>query len=134
MTNLDKIGKDHANLILEAFSFLSEEKLKFIKNTRMFRFLNNNYEKEYRNGDIYKLKTRPDKTNDYIQHSQIICKLELDLLSDLEIITSDEYNRLNSMLLSKDPEIVKLAESIIYEKRPIKRKKISKLKKIQKNV
>ena len=52
MTNLDKIGKDNAKLMLEAFSFLGKDKIGFIKNTKMFKFLNNEYKKTYKH-NIY---------------------------------------------------------------------------------
>lgn len=170
MTNLDKIGKDHAKLMLEAFGFLKDKEgaMDIIKNTKMFKFLNNdytwtydrpiyetrklekpkivgNYVRGYRRGTktiteervlvgkekiVYKDKVRKDKNKDYIDHSKIICDLELKLLSDLEVINEQEYSRLNNMLQSPDPEIVKLAESIIYQKRPLKQKQIKKIKKL----
>lgn len=170
MTNLDKIGKDHAKLMIEAFGFLKDKEgaMDIIKNTKMFKFLNNdytwtydrpiyetrklekpkrvgNYVRGYRHGTktiteervlvgkekiVYKDKVRKDKNNEYVNHSKIICALELKLLSDLEVVNEQEYGRLNNMLQSPDPEIAKLAESIIYQKRPLKQKQIKKIKKL----
>ena len=162
MTNLDKIGKDNAKLMLEAFSFLGEDKIGFIKNTKMYKFLNNDYEKTYKHNIYktveldkpkevierfgsnyyqyrkklvyqeqikvgekevtYKYKVRYDKDKDYLDHSKIIIPLELTNLLICNVIDIDQYKRLTEMIKSKDLEMVKLAESIVFEKRQQKLK------------
>jgi hypothetical protein len=160
MTNLDKIGKDNAKLMLETFSFLGEDKIGFIKNTKMFKFLNNDYEKTYKK-DIYetvqlkepklvrerygsncyqykrvnteqvkigekevtyKSKVRYDKTKEYLDHSKIIIPIELNTLLVCNVIDEDQHKKLTDMAKSNDLEMVKLAESIVFEKRQQKLK------------
>lgn len=125
MTNLDKIGKDNAKLMLEAFSFLGKDKIGFIKNTKMFKFLNNDYESIHTRDNkkvVYKSKVRYDKDKDYLDHSKIIIPLELNNLLICNVIDVDQYKRLTEMIKSKDLEMVKLAESIVFEKRQQKLK------------
>lgn len=125
MTNLDKIGKDNAKLMLEAFSFLGKDKIGFIKNTKMFKFLNNDYESIHTRDNkkvVYKSKVRYDKDKDYLDHSKIIIPLELNNLLICNVIDVDQYQRLTEMIKSKDLEMVKLAESIVFEKRQQKLK------------
>ena len=79
MKNLNKIGKDNAKLMVEAFSFLGEDRLCIIKNTKMFKFLNNDYETFHTRDNrkvVYKSKVRYDKDKDYLDHSKIIIPLE----------------------------------------------------------
>ena len=125
MTNLDKIGKDNAKLMLEAFSFLGEDKIGFIKNTKMFKFLNNDYESIHTRDNkkvVYKSKVRYDKDKDYLDHSKIIIPLELNNLLICNVIDVDQYQRLTEMSKSKDLEMVKLAEDIVFQKRQEKLK------------
>lgn len=125
MTNLDKIGKDNAKLMLEAFSFLGKDKIGFIKNTKMFKFLNNDYESIHTRDNkkvVYKSKVRYDKDKDYLDHSKIIIPLELNNLLICNVIDVDQYQRLTEMSKSKDLEMVKLAEDIVFEKRQQKLK------------
>ena len=69
MTNLDKIGKDNAKLMLEAFSFLGEDKIGFIKNTKMFKFLNNDYEKTYKHNIYENVQLdKPKEVNNGIEY------------------------------------------------------------------
>ena len=125
MTNLDKIGKDNAKLMLEAFSFLGKDKIGFIKNTKMFKFLNNDYESIHTRDNkkvVYKSKVRYDKDKDYLDHSKIIIPLELNNLLICNVIDVDQYQRLTEMSKSKDLEMVKLAEDIVFQKRQEKLK------------
>lgn len=125
MTNLDKIGKDNAKLMLEAFSFLGKDKIGFIKNTEMFKFLNNDYESIHTRDNkkvVYKSKVRYDKDKDYLDHSKIIIPLELNNLLICNVIDVDQYQRLTEMSKSKDLEMVKLAEDIVFQKRQEKLK------------
>ena len=138
MTNLDKIGKDNAKLMLEAFSFLGKDKIGFIKNTKMFKFLNNDYEsihtrdnkkvvynEQVKVGEkevTHKYKVRYDKDKDYLDHSKIIIPLELNNLLICNVIDVDQYQRLTEMSKSKDLEMVKLAEDIVFQKRQEKLK------------
>lgn len=125
MKNLDKIGKDNAKLMLEVFSFLGKDKIGFIKNTKMFKFLNNDYETFHTrdNGKVvYKSKVRYDKDKDYLEHSKIIIPLELDTLLICNVIDEEQHQKLTNMAKSNDKELVKLAESIVFEKRQLKLK------------
>lgn len=125
MTNLDKIGKDNAKLMLEAFSSLGKDKIGFIKNTKMFKFLNNDYESIHTRDNkkvVYKSKVRYDKDKDYLDHSKIIIPLELNNLLICNVIDVDQYQRLTEMSKSKDLEMVKLAEDIVFQKRQEKLK------------
>lgn len=135
MKNLDKIGKDNAKLMLQTFSFLGEEKLEFIKKTKMFKFLNNDYETTYNkyktiNGiytktdekAVYKSKVRVNKDKDYLDHSKIIIPLELDTLLVCNVINEEEHQKLTNMSKSNDLEMIKLAETIVFEKRQQKLK------------
>lgn len=125
MKNLDKIGKDNAKLMLKAFSFLGKDRLCIIKNTKMFKFLNNDYETFHTRDNrkvVYKSKVRYDKDKDYLDHSKIIIPLDLDNLLICNVIDTDQHKRLVEMTKSNDLEMVKLAESIVFEKRQLKLK------------